>query len=243
MAESTYPFDETAIWLARGRMEPVKQFVRSWNQVFLMRVEDGERQGLAIYKPRAGEYPLWDFPRGTLCLREVASYRLSRALGWPRIPPTVLRDGPYGLGMVQQFIEADPKANYFTLQESQRANLLPVALFDHLVNNADRKGGHLLLDPEGHIWAIDHALTFHVEPKLRTVIWDFVGEPIPAPYPEDLIRLRGQLEAGQPLQQDLARFLSLADLDGLRRRLDHLLALNRFPHPDPQRAHLPRPLV
>jgi hypothetical protein len=243
MAENTYPFDETAIRLARGRMELVRQFVRSWNHVFLVRVEDGEQQVLAVYKPRAGEYPLWDFPQGTLCLREVAAYRLSRALGWPRIPPTVLRDGPYGLGMVQQFIEADSQANYFTLRESRRVDLLPVALFDHLVNNTDRKGGHLLLDPDGRIWAIDHALTFHVEPKLRTVIWDFAGEPIPTPRLEDLSRLRGQLEAGQPLEQDLARFLSPAELDRLRERLDHLLALGRFPHPDPHRAHLPWPLV
>lgn len=157
MREDLQPFEEKETWLTRGAIEPVGRIVRSWNQVFLVRVDDGQQHGLAIYKPRAGEYPLWDFPHGSLCLREMAAYHLSRALGWPHIPPTVLRDGPNGFGMVQQFIEADPKANYFTLRQDRLPDLLPVALFDCLVNNTDRKGGHLLLDRQGHIWAIDHA--------------------------------------------------------------------------------------
>lgn len=235
--------EETLRWLARGHLEIVGQMDRSWNQVFLVRVDDGSREGMAIYKPRAGEYPLWDFPRGTLCLREVAAYRLSHVLGWPLIPPTVLRDGPYGLGVVQQFIEADPEANYFTLKEKHRAALLPVALFDHLVNNADRKGGHLLLDPEGRIWAIDHALTFHAEPKLRTVIWDFAGEEVPAPYLEDLRRLKGELRAGRPLARQLSRLIRPKELEKLGERLEFLLSFRRFPHPDPHRVHLPWPLI
>ena len=235
--------EEALRWLSHGRMEVVGEVFRSWNQVFLVRVDDGERKGAAIYKPRAGEYPLWDFPRGTLCLREAAAYRLSRALGWPRIPPTVLRDGPYGLGVVQQFIEADPEVNYFSMGEAWREQLLPVALFDHLVNNADRKGGHLLVDREGWVWAIDHALTFHTEPKLRTVIWDFAGEGIPEPYLEDLRRVGRELEAGRPLENALSRLLSPAEVEKLRERLEFLLHLRRFPHPDPHRAHLPWPLV
>lgn len=243
MREDLQPFEEKETWLTRGAIEPVGRIVRSWNQVFLVRVDDGQQHGLAIYKPRAGEYPLWDFPHGSLCLREMAAYHLSRALGWPHIPPTVLRDGPNGFGMVQQFIEADPKANYFTLRQDRLPDLLPVALFDCLVNNTDRKGGHLLLDRQGHIWAIDHALTFHVEPKLRTVIWDFVGRAIPAPYRNDLARIQEQLEPGQALGERLARLLSAREMEALRERLEGLLTSRRFPHPDPHQVHLPWPLI
>lgn len=243
MTQDRHSEDRTIDWLTAGQIEPLSRIIRSWNHVFLVRIDDGKRRGLAIYKPRAGEYPLWDFAHGTLALRETAAYRLSRALGWPRIPPTALRDGPFGFGMIQQFVEADVEANYFTLREDRLADLLPVALFDHLVNNTDRKGGHLLLDAEERIWAIDHALTFHAEPKLRTVIWDFAGAAIPDRYEEDLQRLRQALRAGQPVEQELAGLLSPAEKDALRERVDRLLALGHFPHPDPQRTHLPWPLV
>ena len=156
-------------------MTVLGQILSSSNYAFLARVDDGELQALAVYKPRRGEVPLWDFAPGTLCMREVAAYVLSHALGWPLIPPTVLRDGSYGPGVVQLYIEADVDAHYFTFREERRADLVPVALFDIVTNNADRKGGHLLLDRDSRIWAIDHALTFHAEPKLRTVIWDFAG--------------------------------------------------------------------
>lgn len=235
--------DRTLAWLSQGQMALVGRFVQTWNAVFLAEVDDGERRGQAIYKPQRGEYPLWDFPHGTLCLREAAAYRLSRALGWPHVPPTVLRDGPFGFGMVQQFIEADPQATYFTLRESRLADLMPVALFDHLVNNADRKGGHLLLDGDGRIWAIDHALTFHVEPKLRTVIWDFAGQAIPDAHLSSLDSLREGLEAGRGVEQELDGLLSAEELDALRQRLRALLTTRQFPQPDPDRRFLPWPLV
>lgn len=234
---------DTLTWLGSGEIELLGRFVDSWNAVFLVQVDDGQHQGQAIYKPRRGEYPLWDFPNHTLCLREVAAYRLSQALGWPNVPPTLLRDGPLGPGMFQLYIDADPQATYFSLREHRRPDLQPVALFDVLTNNADRKGGHLLLDKQGLIWAIDHALTFHVEPKLRTVIWDFVDEPIPGPYPADLRRLRRTLQAGQPLAEELAGLLSPTEVDALRERLKRLLVDSRFPQPDPHRRHLPWPLV
>jgi len=237
------PLEETLAWLSHGRMEIVGRIVRSWNHVFLARMDDKERTGLAVYKPRAGEYPLWDFPHGTLCLREMAAYRLSLALGWPPIPPTVLRDGPYGFGMVQQFIKANPKADYFTLRQDRLADLLPVALFDHLINNADRKGGHLLVDADGRIWAIDHALTFHEEPKLRTVIWDFAGEPIPTQHLRDLRRLQEEIAGEHPLQQELTRLLSGEEIAALQQRLAALVEMERLPPPDPERVHLPWPLV
>jgi len=243
MADGKTSTEETLAWLRRSEMEVISRVVGSWNHVFVVRLDDGMRHGLAVYKPRAGEYPLWDFPHGTLCLRETAAYRLSRALGWPRIPPTVLRDGVYGLGTVQQYVEAVAGATYFTMRQDRLVDLLPVALFDCLVNNTDRKGGHLLLDAEGRIWAIDHALTFHAEPKLRTVVWDFAGELVPAGYLEDLQRLAGELEGGQSVEQDLAGLLSPPEMDQLRARLGRLLDRGCFPYPDADGVHLPWPLV
>jgi|YNPNPStandDraft_1061719.scaffolds.fasta_scaffold16193_2 uncharacterized repeat protein (TIGR03843 family) len=234
--------EETLAWLTRGRMTLVGQVAQSWNYVFLARLSDRKRRGLAIYKPASGEYPLWDFPQGSLCRREVAAYRLSLALGWPRIPPSVLRDGPYGVGLVQAYIEADPEVTYFTMGPEMRGDLLPVALFDHLINNADRKAGHLLLDAGRRIWAIDQALSFHVEPKLRTVIWDFAGERIPAPYLADLQRVEAALTEG-PLAAELEALLTPMEVEALRQRARSLLASGLFPHPDPNRTCLPWPLV
>ena len=138
---------------------------------------DGVR-GLAVYKPRRGEAPLYDFPDGTLYRREFAAYVVSEAIGWHLVPPTVIRDGPYGVGTAQLFIDAQPKRNYFTLREDRSDDLKPMAAFDVFANNADRKGAHCLLDPEDRIWGIDHGLTFNVDYKLRTVIWDFSGQPV-----------------------------------------------------------------
>mgnify|MGYP006290637559 CR=1 FL=1 len=224
-------------------MEPVGQVVETRNTVFLVRIHGEEGYHLAIYKPCEGEYPLWDFPQGTLCLRERAAYLLGRALGWPRIPPTVLRDGFAGPGSVQQFIEFHPEENYFVLQEERRSDFLPVALFDHVVNNADRKVGHLLFDPAGTLWAIDQALTFHVDLKLRTVIWDFAGEPIPSRYLADLGRVRSDLASGRDLEAALSDLLSREEMEALRQRIDALLEAGVFPKPDPDRVCLPWPLV
>jgi hypothetical protein len=231
--------------LLEGRVELVGQVLPSSNTIFLAGVidQDMRMQTLAIYKPHRGERPLWDFPQGTLCLREVAAYVVSRALGWPLIPPTVLRDGPHGIGALQFFIDADPEADYFSFCEERRPDLLPVALFDLLANNADRKGGHLLLDHWGRIWAIDNALTFHVEPKLRTVIWDFAGEPIPDPYQADLRGLQEQLANEAPLREMLARLLTGEEIAALGARLAALLEHPAFPHPDPRHRQVPWPLV
>ena len=168
---------------------------------------------------------------------------VSRALGWPLIPPTVLRDGPHGIGALQLFIDADPEANYFSLCEERRPDLLPVALFDILANNADRKGGHLLLDERDHIWAIDNALTFHSEPKLRTVIWDFAGEPIPEAYQADLRELQEQLASEGPLRETLVKLLTREEIAALGARLAVLLESPVFPQPDPHRRQVPWPLV
>jgi hypothetical protein len=229
--------------LQEGRVELVGQILSSSNAIFLTRVVEGDLQALAVYKPHRGERPLWDFPEGTLCLREVAAYVVSQVLGWPLIPPTVLREGPYGIGALQLFINADPEATYFSLCEERRADLLPVALFDLLANNADRKGGHLLLDKWERIWAIDNALTFHTEPKLRTVIWDFAGEPISGVYQADLRRLRGQLASAGPLRETLVKLLAEEEIAALDARLAALLENPALPHSDPQRRQVPWPLV
>jgi hypothetical protein len=229
--------------LSQGHLELVGQILSSSNAIFLTQVQDKDLQALAIYKPHRGERPLWDFPRGTLHLREVAAHVVSQALGWPLIPPTVLRDGPYGPGALQLYIEADPEANYFTLGEEKLPALAPVALFDVLVNNADRKGGHLLLDEWDRIWAIDNALTFHPEPKLRTVIWDFAGVEIPEAYLADLRQLLKHLGGASELCQTLSDFLAEDEIAALRTRLSELLESRIFPHPDPNYRQVPWPMV
>jgi uncharacterized repeat protein (TIGR03843 family) len=229
--------------LLEGRVELVGQILSSSNIIFLVSVTGDNLQTLAVYKPHRGERPLWDFPQDTLCLREVAAYVVSRALGWPLIPPTVLRDGPYGVGALQLFIDADPEATYFSLCEERQADLFPVALFDILANNADRKGGHLLLDEWDRIWAIDNALTFHVEPKLRTVVWDFAGEPIPVAYQADLRELREQLAGERSLREALVKLLAEEEVAALSARLEALLKNPFLPHADPDRRQVPWPLV
>lgn len=229
--------------LLEGHVELVGQILSSSNVIFLASVTRDDLQALAVYKPYRGERPLWDFPQGTLCLREVAAYVVSRALGWPLIPPTVLRDGPHGIGALQLFIDADPEATYFSLCEERQDDLFAVALFDILVNNADRKGGHLLLDEWERIWAIDNALTFHVEPKLRTVVWDFAGEPIPEAYQTDLREFQEQLTGEGSLRETLTKLLAEEEIAALSARLAALLENPCLPHSDPQRRQVPWPLV
>ncbi len=234
---------ETALsLLSEGDLVVEGQVAWSSNITLLATLRKGPLESLAIYKPQRGERPLWDFAQGTLCLREVAAYRVSKALGWALVPPTVLRSGPYGLGSVQFFVAADPDENYFTFREQQPLAVARLALFDALANNADRKAGHCLLDSQGQVWAIDNALTFHVEPKLRTVIWDLAGEPIPPDLLEPLRSLLAGLEAGQEGAPALEELLTQPEIQALQRRLRRLLRKRRFPQPGPGRS-VPWPLV
>ena len=187
---------------------------------------------LAVYKPARGESPLWDFQAGTLYQREVAAYELSKALGWPAIPPTVVRsEAPHGVGAVQLFVEADSR-HFLGEQAANRDTWLRVALFDVLTNNADRKSGHCLFDPDGKVWVIDHGLTFHMEHKLRTVIWDFAGEPLPEELCADVERTLAALGQG-PLAETLASLISPVETKVLRRRLRRVLDPRwRFPQPE-----------
>jgi len=243
-AKSTreFPLDHILTLLAEGEMELLGLLPGSSNYTFLAHLSDGTLEALAVYKPQRGERPLWDFADGTLCLREVAAFLLSQMLGWPRIPPTVLRKGPHGLGAVQLYVEADADAHYLTFAQERPAEGQRIALFDFLANNADRKSGHCLLDSTGHVWCIDHGITFHADYKLRTVIWEFAGQPISAPLLGDLHALQSRLTQADPETEVLARLLSPRERDALRRRLDYLLTAKTFPEPGPYRA-IPWPPV
>jgi hypothetical protein len=231
---------ETLDLLERGELEPLGLLPRASNHTFLCRVREGEREILAVYKPRAGEAPLWDFPEGTLCRREVAAYVLADVLGWPRVPPTVLRDGPGGLGSVQRFLAFDPQQHYFTMLEERPDDFRRVALFDVVANNADRKSGHCLLAEDGELFVVDHGVCFSVEDKLRTVIWDFVGEPVPPPMLEDLRGLERRF--ADDVAERLTPLLAPGEVDATRERLAALVSLGRFPEPGPGRPY-PWPVV
>jgi uncharacterized repeat protein (TIGR03843 family) len=221
--------------LSKGELSIEASMPYSSNYTLLTRVMHGDVQLLAIYKPRRGERPLWDFPRGTLYKREAAAYVVSEALGFGLVPPTVVRDGPYGLGMVQLFIENDEESHLFTMlkEGGYDETIRRLCAFDCLVNNADRKSGHALKGVDGRLWAIDHGICFHYEPKLRTVLWDFVGEPLPPAVVTALCAFRTRLETADGLTRTLDELLEKNELRALRRRLDRLIDAGAFPSPGP----------
>jgi hypothetical protein len=243
MVERT--FEQVLQSLAEDEIKLEGEFLLGSNYTFLVRVHPKtEDSFLAVYKPQEGERILWDFPDNTLAHREVAAYLVSQALDWNLVPPTVYRgDGPFGAGSVQLFIDHDPNYHYFNLSDDDFQRLRPVALFDLLANNADRKGGHVLFDPSGNLWSIDHGLCFNVEEKLRTVIWDFAGEPIPGDLREDLVSLRNKLESPSALLEELQAHLSAEEITILRSRADRLLKMARFPYPPKNRRAYPYPPV
>ena len=223
--------------MAAGDLEILGLLPRSSNYTFLARAGEGDDAVLVVYKPRRGEIPLWDFPEGTLCQREVAAYVVARSLGWPNVPPTILRDGPEGVGSVQRFVPFDPEAHYFTLEPERADDFRRVALFDVVVNNADRKGGHCLLGEDDAIWVIDHGVCFSEEPhKLRTVIWEHVGEVIEPALLEDLRRFDRETTDG-PVGDTLDALLAQDELTAMRARIEAVLAAGRFPEPGPGRPY------
>ena len=222
--------------LERGDLELLGLLPRSSNYTFLAKASNGGAEVLAVYKPRRGEAPLWDFPQGTLCQREVAAFVVADALGWPTVPPTVLRDGPEGPGSVQRFVDFDPRQHFFTMQEERPDDFRRVALFDAVVNNADRKSGHCLLSIEGQPFCIDHGVCFHEEPKLRTVIWDFAGEEVPPALLEDLRHLEERISEPD-LRGALGELLSGREIVAMQMRLAELIAAARFPEPGTDRPY------
>ena len=232
--------------LRDGKLSLLGLLPWSSNYTFLAQVTAGRKSAQVVYKPARGERPLWDFPRGTLAKRETAAYLVSRALGWDLVPPTVLREGPHGVGSVQLFVEADQEAHFFTFHEDPafRRPLQALALFDVITNNADRKGGHCLRLAPGAVVALDQGLCFHAEPKLRTVIWDFAGDEIPAAFTRDLSRLESELRLGDGLVAGSLRpLLAPAELRAFRSRLSALIDSGCFPDPPEDRRAYPWPPV
>jgi uncharacterized repeat protein (TIGR03843 family) len=213
------------------------------NYTFLVGLDAGPGKYLrAIYKPRDGERPLYDFPSGSLYKREYAAFLVSRALGWPDVPLTLLREGPHGPGVFQLFVEHDPQVTYFDLIGQHEDELRRFAVFDILVNNADRKGGHCLLGPDGRIWSIDHGLTFHPVFKVRSVMMEFWGAEVPEELVNGLETLRPCLQTAAPLHKELSELLTPREVGMLSTRLEALVKDRAIPMLDPSR-NIPWPLV
>jgi uncharacterized repeat protein (TIGR03843 family) len=242
--------------LRDGHLEVIGRLIGSSNNAMVVRVwatppsegilgraiEDGDL--LAVWKPTLGERPLFDFPIGTLSRREVAAFLVSEALGWGIVPPTVLRDGPYSEGMLQEWIDTDPDADVIALVNDDDLRLRRIATFDAVVNNTDRKAGHLLPIPGGHLHAVDHGVTFSEVPKLRTVLWAWEGEPFDNEELAGLARVRDALGSGAapgPLGLALRELLSAEEIEATRARVADLLTSGRFPGPNPEWPAIPWP--
>ena len=227
--------------LAEGRVELRGRLPWSSNATFLVTLAHDGAIVPAVYKPRRGERPLWDFPEG-LYLREVAAYRLSQELGWGIVPETVARDdAPLGPGSLQRFVPADFSQHYFTLleQPDRHDALRTIATFDLVANNADRKSGHCLLGDDGRVWAIDNGLCFHAAPNLRTVIWEFSGQAVPARLLQDVERVAATVEHLAGLEE----LLQPAEIAALARRATMLVRRGVFPDPGVSHRAYPWPLV
>lgn len=227
--------------LATGEAEVLGLLPFSSNYVFLLKVVKDADELHAVYKPSRGERPLWDFPHGSLAGREVAAYLVSEAGDYGLVPPTVFReDLPHGPGSLQVFIEHDPQRHYFVLVHEREQDMRGLAVFDIVINNADRKAGHVIEDEKGRLWGVDHGLSFNLEPKLRTVVWAFGGEPLPDEEIDRLRRLSERLQGD--LSVDLGRFLSAEEIEETRARVEMLLLEERFPEPEGP-FHMPWPLI
>ena len=236
-------FDVVLHALSSGKLHFLGELLRGSNSSFLVSIDASNTAPMmAVYKPAAGENPLWDFPPYTLAHREVAAFLVSQALGWELVPPTVYRlDAPLGEGSLQLFIPHDPQRHYFNLTETEKAILPQVVLFDLLINNADRKGGHFLIDENNHLWLIDHGICFHKEWKLRTVVWELSGQPIPISLRKAIGSLLPMLS--EDLGEQLSLHLSAEELQSLAQRAKWLRRLRRFPFPPKHTIFYPFPLI
>lgn len=231
--------DEALTLLREGELAVEGRLVDASNATLYCSVASGELVAACVYKPIRGERPLWDFPDGTLAEREVAAYLVSVATGWDLVPPTVLRDGPFGTGMCQLWQDPDEAVDLVALARSKHPDLRRMAIFDAVVNNADRKGGHLLPQPGGHVYGCDHGLTFHVQDKLRTLLWRWAGEPLTDEAVDVLSVLRADLEG--PLGVALHGLLTRAEVRQTVRRVDRLLTRRRHPLPSTDWPAVPWP--
>jgi uncharacterized repeat protein (TIGR03843 family) len=229
--------------LTTGEVEVLGLLPYASNYTFLARLTEGDRQTLAVYKPRRGERPLWDFPTGTLAPREVGAWLVSEGTGWSLVPPTVLRtDAPMGPGSLQLFIDHDPERHYLVLMEERLESFQTFAALDVIINNADRKAGHVIEDATGRLWAVDHGISFHVDHKLRTVIWQFAGERLGPEVRAGLEAVGARLADPDGLGGRLAALLSRPEAEAVLARVEALLVEDRFPAPEGDRP-LPWPLV
>ncbi|MER6163853.1 SCO1664 family protein [Streptomyces violaceorubidus] len=255
--------------LARGELTVRGRIRDASNAALYCTVTHEGREAACVYKPVAGERPLWDFPDGTLAQREVAAYEVSEATGWGLVPPTVLRDGPYGEGMVQLWIETVPETELLALVDEEEpgpgwkgialaevgegrtallvhaddARLRRLAVLDAVINNADRKGGHLLPAAGERLYGIDHGVTFNAENKLRTLLWGWAGDPLTGEALAVLDTLRQALKDGGTLAIRLAALLTPAEVDATRARVDALLASGKHPEPSGEWPAIPWPPV
>ncbi len=266
---SVTPPENPADLLARGELTVRGRIREASNAALYCTVSHDGRDAACIYKPVAGERPLWDFPDGTLAQREVAAYEVSEATGWGLVPPTVLRDGPYGEGMCQLWIETAPDEELLALVDGEEPEpgwkaigfaevgegrtallvhadderLRRLAVLDAVINNADRKGGHLLPTGDGRLYGIDHGVTFNAENKLRTLLWGWAGEPLTPEVVDVLEGLRKDLAEGGVLTARLEPLITGAEIDAVRARVGALLASRTHPEPSGQWPAIPWPPV
>jgi hypothetical protein len=238
--------DEIVQHLLNGQVEIVGDFLWGSNYTFLVEVTCQSKSILAVYKPTKGEQPLWDFPMASLAHREVAAYLVSREIEWNFVPITIFRNNlPLGKGSLQYYISHNPEYHYFNFSHKDKQQLRPGVLFDILINNADRKGSHIIFDENHKLWLIDHGISFHVDPKLRTVIWDFVDEIIPEKLHLDLEtflqRYGGKNDNDQLFLQSLSEHLDSDEIQAIFNRTQKLLSLEKFPAPDKDRRFFPWP--
>jgi uncharacterized repeat protein (TIGR03843 family) len=236
------PEDDALDLLARGELTIEGRVVSASNATLYCAVSCEGVTAACVYKPVAGERPLWDFPDGTLAEREVAAYLVSAATGWGIVPPTVYRVGPVGPGMVQLWIAEDESVDLVRfIRRADSPALRRVAVFDAVINNADRKGGHLLPTASGRLYGVDHGVSFHAEDKLRTVLWQWAGKPLPDDAMETLRTLRRELDGD--LGAGLGELLTTRELRRTRGRVDRLLARGRHPEPSDEWPAIPWPPI
>jgi len=236
--------ENTVEMLQSGEIELAGQFLWGSNYTLLVKVSCDGQEIQAVYKPTRGVRPLWDFESGSLARREVAAYFVSEQLGWDLVPPTVFRrNGPMGPGSLQLYIDHDPAYHFFNFSSEDLERLKRAAAFDVIINNADRKGGHFIVDPDGRIWLIDHGICFHEETKLRTVLWNFADEPLPEADLACLAQLRDHLDSPGETLDALQSYLSPAEIHALVRRIQRLLDKGVYPNPPANSRPYPWPLV
>lgn len=230
--------------LTRGDLEVAGRLVDASNVTMYCTVSGDAGEVACVYKPVAGERPLWDFPEGTLAGREVAAYAVSRAAGWNVIPPTVYREGPFGPGMCQLWIDIDDSVDLVALaRRTDDPGLRQMAVFDAVVNNADRKIGHLLPTPDGHLYGCDHGVCFSADYKLRTVLWQWRGDELPGKAVSALGRLSEVLRADGELTTELSKWLDPDELDATRARVEILLEHKVHPFPPADWPAVPWPPI